>query len=283
MLAARNTMERVTGLAHDPWHIRQITLQRALSTRTEKEIPMHELIKLSIEAHGGLDRWHRVRRIAATFKPDGIAFKQRNQEAFTQAPMKVIVDTHQQKTIFDPFLGTGKIGLFERGRAAVESAYGVVLDELKNPRESFKALAPGMPWQSTQLLYFVGYAMWMYLTVPFSLLHDGVTFKEVEPWSEDGETWRALRVTFPPSYITHCSEQTLYFDDDGLIRRHDYAVDINGGKHVAHYLYDHRIFDGIVFPTKRRVYLRGEDGTPQKGLAVIAVDLDDFQLALAAD
>jgi hypothetical protein len=41
-------------------------------------------------------------------------------------------------------------------------------------------------------------------------------------------------------------------------------VDINGGKQVAHYLYGYRIFDGMVFPAKRHVYRRGEDGTPQK-------------------
>jgi hypothetical protein len=244
---------------------------------------MHELIKSSIAAHGGQTQWNRISRIAVSFKADGIAFKQRGQEGFTQNPLIVAVDTLRQHVVLDPFPGHGKIGVFEARAVAIESQYGELLEELKHPRESFAEMIPGTPWSSLQLAYFVGYGLWMYLTVPFSLLHDGVTCEEVDPWVEDGEMWRALKVTFPPSYVTHSSEQTLYFDATGLLRRHDYVVEISGGNRVAHYLYDHRTFDGIVFATRRRVYLRNEDGSPQKGLAIISADLSDFHLGFLAD
>jgi hypothetical protein len=100
----------------------------------------------------------------------------------------------------------------EPNRTAVETADGTVLEELKDPRRSFKSMPAGTPWSATQLVYFAGYAMSMYLTVPFSLLRDGIECQEVEPWVEDGETWRALKVTFPKSYVTHSTEQTIYFD-----------------------------------------------------------------------
>jgi hypothetical protein len=58
---------------------------------------MQEFIKSSIEAHGGLDRWNQLRQISATFVPGGIGFKQRGQEAFTQMPTRVTVDTREQK------------------------------------------------------------------------------------------------------------------------------------------------------------------------------------------
>jgi hypothetical protein len=176
---------------------------------------MQELITLSIEAHGGLDRWNPLRQISATFAPGGIGLKQRGQEAFTQMSTRVTVDTREQKTTFGPFLAAGQCGIFEPNRTAVETVAGTILDELKNPRDSFKIMAVGTPWSATQLAYFAGYAMWMYLTVPFSLLRDGIECQEAEPWAEDGETWRALKVTFPKSYVTHSTEQTIFLTARG--------------------------------------------------------------------
>jgi hypothetical protein len=48
--------------------------------------------------------------------------------------------------------------------------------------------------------------------------------KEIEPWQENGETWRRLKVTFPASIATHSAEQTFYFDQEGLLTRHDYEL-----------------------------------------------------------
>jgi hypothetical protein len=47
-------------------------------------------------------------------------------------------------------------------------------------------------------------------------------------------------------------------------------------------MHDHRTFDGFVFPTKRRIYLRGSDGLPLKDRLIVAGDLDDFKLSRAA-
>lgn len=243
---------------------------------------MHQLILSSIEAHGGLTQWRQIRQISASFAPGGIAFKQRGQEAFTRMPTRVTVDTTEQRTVLAPFLAQGQRAVYERYRTTVETADGTIIEELKNPRESFKSMAAGTPWKATQLAYFAGYAMWMYLTVPFSLLTDGIACEEAEPWDEDGETWRALRVSFPSSYITHSSEQTLYFDASGLIRRHDYAPEVSGDVKVAHFLHDHRTIDGIMFPTRRRIYLRGAGRQPQKEPVVISADLSDFKLFRAA-
>jgi hypothetical protein len=56
---------------------------------------MQDLIKSSIDAHGGLDRWDQVRQIFATFTPGGLALQQRGQEAFTKTPTRVTVDTRE--------------------------------------------------------------------------------------------------------------------------------------------------------------------------------------------
>jgi hypothetical protein len=240
---------------------------------------MHDLIKLSIAVHGGLERWDQIRQISATFAPGGMSLMQRGQEAFTRMPTRVTVDTREQKTTFEPFLALGQRGLFEPMRTAVESVDGAVLLELENPRDFFNNAVAGGPWSATQLAYFAGCAMWTYLTLPFSLVMSGVECEEIEPYVEDGETWRALKVFFPKSFVTHSTEQTLYFDDKGLIRRHDYSVDISNGAQAAHYLYDHQRFDGVIFPTRRRIHPRGPDLTPLKNVVVFSADLDDFVLS----
>ncbi|WP_245512789.1 hypothetical protein [Rhizobium sp. BK376] len=237
---------------------------------------MLELIKSSIDAHGGLERWEQVRRISATLTPGGLALQLRGQEAFAKNSLRVTIDTRKQRTVFDPFLARGHIGIFEPYRTAVETSEGAVLDELQNPRDSF---VPEAPWSAPQLAYFVGYAMWTYLTLPFSLVRDGIHREEIGFHNEGGESWRAVKVIFPRSYVTHSSEQVLYFDDKGLIRRQDYSVDVAAGSVAAHYLYDHQEFDGIIFPTRRRIYPRGPDQLPNRDVVIMSADLTGFELS----
>ena len=69
-----------------------------------------------------------------------------------------------------------------------------------------------------------------------SLRFPGVETEETQPWQENGEAWRRLKVTFSASIATHSAEQTFYFDQHGLLKRHDYDVDISGGTSAAHYV-----------------------------------------------
>ena len=100
------------------------------------------------------------------------------------------------------------------------------MEERFNPRESFKGHVLDPPWDNLQLAYFAGYAMWNYLNTPFLFALPGVETEELQPWQENGGAWRRLKVTFPASIATHSAEQTFYFDQQGHLKRHDYAVDI---------------------------------------------------------
>ena len=75
--------------------------------------------------------------------------------------------------------------------------------------------------------------------------------EEIAPWEEDGEQWRALKVTFPDSIAGHARSQVSYFGPDGLLRRHEYTVDILGSAPGLNYAFDYRTTDGIVVPHKR--------------------------------
>ncbi len=126
---------------------------------------------------------------------------------------------------------------------------------LDAPRKSFEGHQRQTPWTAQQFLYFVGYALQNYMTMPFLLTEDGVRCQEIAPHEEHGENWRVLQVTFPPSIHVHCAEQKFYFNDAGYLVRNDYAPDVTRGR-AAHYTFDHRNFDGFIFPTHRRVVFR---------------------------
>lgn len=242
---------------------------------------MNSLVQLAIEAHGGLDQWKQVREITAKFSMSGPSLKQRGPlgEAITRSPMQIRIDTRVQNVIFEPFLAPGQKGVYKPFRTAIELSNGTVLEELENPRESLKNMPAGTSWSGPQLIYFFGYSLWMYHTLPFSFLEEGVELKESEPWTENGETWRGLKVTYPDSYPSHSKEQIHYFDSEGIMRRQDYTVDVRQNLVIAHYLLDHRNFDGLVFATKRRMCLRGSDGQPLWDRLLISADLDDFRLS----
>ena len=101
----------------------------------------------------------------------------------------------------------------------------------------------------------------------------GFQTKEVEPWSEEGQTWRRLEVTFPDSVRSHSKHQTFYFDEVGLLRRNDYTNDLVAqGSRAFSYMSDHRAFDNLIYPTKRRIYRAGDDNLPIRDRVSIAID-----------
>ena len=73
--------------------------------------------------------------------------------------------------------------------------------------------------------------------------------------------------------MAHHRQQTYYFDDAGLLRRLDYSVDLLGSGPAVHYPSEYREFDGIMVPTRRRVYVRNPDGSPVLDSVPVAADV----------
>ena len=65
----------------------------------------------------------------------------------------------------------------------------------------------------------------------------------------------------------------------GWLRRHDYTVDVLGGAPGLNYAFDYRNVDGIVFPTKRRVFAYEGDYQPVKEPLLVAIDMGQITLA----
>jgi len=121
--------------------------------------------------------------------------------------------------------------------------------------------------------------MWNYLTQPFLFISPGVQARKIDPWQEEGETWRRLRVTFPASIATHCPERIFYYDADGMQRHRDYALEVNGMSPAAHYTSDPKTFGDLGLPTRRRVYRRNPDGTADVGVAASTIAIFDITLS----
>ena len=170
-----------------------------------------------------------------------------------------VVTVAEPRTVYTPFAGAGRRGLFESGRVRIEDvASGDVVAERADPRAAFRGragLRRALWWDDLDLLHFAGYALWNYTSIPFLLTRPGFELAEGEPWEEVGERWRRLDVRFPPEIPTHSPEQSFYFDEAGTLRRHDYTAEPFGGwAKAAHYCHDHRELGGLVVPTRRRVH-----------------------------
>ncbi|MDY0748102.1 hypothetical protein SNE35_26615 [Paucibacter sp. R3-3] len=239
---------------------------------------MSDLLEKVLDAHGGLENWRRVRTIDFRLTLRGRALEVKQQPNGLRDVL-VKVDTQQTRTLITPFPVSGHRGVFETDHVRIETAAGVQLSMLKGPRESFAGYQPQTPWSESQFLYFIGYALHNYMTMPFLLAKDGVQCEELAQHQENGETWRVLKASFPSGMHVHCREQKFYFNDAGYLVRNDYSPDVSGGS-AAHYSFDHGIFDGFLVPTHRRVVFRDPSDRPHLAApSIFRLDLESIVIS----
>ena len=236
-----------------------------------------DLAQFAIKAHGGLERWNRFSTVSAHLTQGGVFWSAKGK-AGVLGDVMLKVDLRNERVSHWPFGSRDRRSRFEPERVAIENATGEVLEELLQPRSSFKGHTFETPWTDLQLTYFVGCAMWTYMNTPFFLARPDIQSEEIERWQEGGEAWRRLKVRFPTDIATHSTEQTLYFDQQGLLKRHDYHVEISGDIGAAHYVSDIKKFSGIVFPTKHRIFGLQSDNHPSPEPLVVSIDVDEIVL-----
>ena len=193
--------------------------------------------------------------------------------------VRVEADIPRQQLSYWPFTAEGLRSFYSPDLVAIDSVDGDRLRERANPRSSFDGHTAATPWDDLHLAYFSGYAMWNYLNTPFMFALPGFATEEIEPWNENGETWRRLKVSFPASVATHCPVQVFYVGGDGLVSRLDYSANVTGAIPTAHYISEYRDFDGVRIATQRRAYRRNEDGTPMTSGLVVSIDIADIKFS----
>ena len=235
---------------------------------------MNNLLARVIDAHGGMDFWNRYKKVEATIVSGGGFFRLKGVPQ-DSAPRRMTVWLHEERASVFPFGAPDQRTMFTPERIAIEKLDGTVVAERQIPRDSFAGHQMNTPWDALHRAYFNGEALWTYLTTPFLLTMNGVRVEETEPWREESETWRVLRAYFPGSIETHCGIQDFFFDEDLILRRHDYSVNIAGGFPAAQLTSDYVIANGIHLPTKRRAYTRGGDRRPVLEMLMVAIDISE--------
>lgn len=241
---------------------------------------MNDLLTHVIDSHGGLDRWSQVTTLTVDLAVGGPFWGLKGwPDALVKETLRL--DTRREHIELTPFLAPDRTSVVDTApdRVTINAADGSVVEHRDQPRGSMVGVDPNRPWDAAQLAYFISYAMWNYLTEPFLFTYPGVSAHEIEPWQENGETWRRLAVTFPKTIATHNPDQVFYYDARGMQRRMDYAPEVNGNALVAHYTNEPRTFGAITFPTRRRIYRRNPDQTADQSLATITLDIHDISVS----
>ena len=201
------------------------------------------LLEKAIEAHGGRDAWHGREQFELEASVGGLAWplRTRRRPGFFRGRVRTAEPSMEVLDYPRP----GQRGVFEPDRVWIDGGA-----ERRDPRASFRRFSRQLHWDDLDLLYFAGYAWWNYMAFPFLLDRPAFEVRE-----EEG---RRLRVRFPDGFPAHCREQVFYLDEQHRLVRNDYTAEVFGpwakAKHLSG---EHRRFDGLLVPTRRRVYMRG--------------------------
>jgi hypothetical protein len=237
---------------------------------------MTDLLQAAIEAHGGMERWRGVRSVDVRFNFSGAALVLKGFPRHLQPSCSI--DVRECRVVFQRLGGDpDDRWIFTADRVWIERRDGSVLEERRNPRDAFAGHVWESKWDALHLTYFIGYAMWNYVSVPFLLAKPGFVTRELGVHQENDEQWRVLEVIYPDNVPAHTKEQKFYFGPDFLLRRMDYVTDVARGV-AAHYCFDHRSYHGIMISTLRRVVSRTDDGAKVSGRTGFLLDYVDVEV-----
>jgi hypothetical protein len=171
-------------------------------------------------------------------------------------PSAFEVFPHDRRVRFVDYPDPEHTGIFENGAVRIERHAGAAtLVESKDHRRSFEGFAKNRRWAPLDALYFFGYALSHYHSLPFSLFEGRL----LRAWtvSRRGSLLDVLRVEMPENLATHCRQQTFYFEPCGRLIRHDYHAEIVGPfARAAHFWNRQTLFDGFPVALERRVLAR---------------------------
>ncbi len=241
---------------------------------------MSDLLDMAVHAHGGLQRWNEFTTLKAELSVDG-AIWHLKQQAGLLTDKIFEIDTHNERLTITPFTAPDRRSVFLPDRLVIETLGGDAVESRDDPEAAFAGQTLETPWDKFHVAYFASEALWTYLTSPFLYTYSGFESEEIEPWQENGEEWRRLKVTFPDAIASHTKTQITHFGPDGLMRRHRLHRRRHSrrGQRAPNYVSDYRTFQGIKMPTKRRIYAYDEN--MQKTPEPLLVSLDFGQLTFS--
>jgi hypothetical protein len=239
---------------------------------------MSTLLDEVIAAHGGIDQWNKFDHIKAHLKVAGHIWEIKGKAGLLSDGV-FEANTHKQVSGYRSLLPPYLISAWSPPRLTLKKGDNGREEVLLNPRRSFDGEKLETQWNDLQPHYFSNYAWWTYFTAPFNFTLPGYTTRQLDPWQQDGETWRRLEVSFPDYIETHNSIQVFFYGPDGLLRRHDYAPDILQSVPSSQYVSDFKTVMGLKIPFTRRIYLRNADGSFNLDPVMVSIDVLELEFS----
>jgi hypothetical protein len=94
---------------------------------------MTELLNLALQAHGGLDRWNKVKAIKVAASITGAIWYVKSKGDFLKNVV-LTAETRNERVTVD-FPGQDKRAIFEPNRIVIETADGTLTEVRDNPEE----------------------------------------------------------------------------------------------------------------------------------------------------
>jgi hypothetical protein len=230
------------------------------------------LLERAVARHGGQAAWEAGGGVSLTpTRLTGMLPRLKGVGRTFPLPRRIDVWPRIGRALFHDYPAAGSHGEFEAGRVRLAGAVPV---EAARHRESFRGLRAYRRWTPLDALYFFGYALTHYHGLPFTLAEarpQGLRRARL-----DGAWLTGVEVELPPELHTHSRRQTFYFDETGLLRRHDYVADIVGWwARGAHGWHDFTTLpDGRPVARRRTVLARlGRRMTPLVALDAVLTDV----------
>ncbi|HET7542649.1 MAG TPA: hypothetical protein VFK05_22415 [Polyangiaceae bacterium] len=163
------------------------------------------------------------------------------------------VRPHQRWARFSNYPDAEHVGIFDNGTVRLECCEtNQTVLQADDHRRSFRGFRNNRRWAPIDALYFFGYALTHYHSLPFSLFDARlIRAREVGARSE---RVNVLDVELPADLPTHCRRQRFYFDRTGCLVRHDYHAEIVGfWARGAHFWKRQVPFNGLRISLDRHV------------------------------
>jgi hypothetical protein len=185
-----------------------------------------EVLTRAVEHFGGIATWRALRCIRLfPARLSGLVPWLKGVGKTFSLPSAIEIFPHERRARFLKYPDEDHSGTFENGVVRLARNDGSVVVQKTNHRASFRGFSANRRWAPIDALYFFGYALTHYHSLPFSLFDSRLLrFSAARSRSEQD----VLAVELPADLPTHSRRQSFYFDHRGQLTRHDYHAEIVG-------------------------------------------------------
>lgn len=210
-----------------------------------------DFLDRACDRHGGLDVFRLTPRLPLVLAEIGgpLLWLKGVGRRFP-TPGAVDLWPHQRRAVFYDYPERDQVAIYDHGRVALTDDPDRRLDGPTH-RATFAGIARWRTWWPEDAIYFLGYALLLCVSLPYTLREQPL----LAAWRRaDGvELW----YRFADGADTHSAVQGFYFDDSGLLMRHDYRVEILGAAfNGAHLSADYTEVAGLQLATRHTVHAK---------------------------